>query len=244
MIAKRATESKQYHSGFKSRFGQSSKWKISSNNERRNTLKFPHSFIARVLIRPRMELRSQEKSFKPAFQCGSKYWFKTMFYTQTSGVEPVYKTSFPRLCLCLKNHKKPVLPRKPSTRVPCHSMFLDHRPPLSQYLSTLLLFFIPSSINCQCKCQCCLNNNSTWSCRELVLFQHICYVSVLLGDFHFLPIFERKLEKCLPHIGKVFFTQSAPQNIYEKCFWPLKFFFKERVFHWKTPITSCHILTT
>jgi hypothetical protein len=31
MLAKRATASKQYYSGFISRYGQSSKWKISRN---------------------------------------------------------------------------------------------------------------------------------------------------------------------------------------------------------------------
>jgi hypothetical protein len=70
-----------------------------------------------------------EKSFTPVFQSGSKYWFKTLFYTQTSGVEPVCRTSF-SLCLGLKTIEKPVLPRKPSTRadlqVPQYNGLMDN----------------------------------------------------------------------------------------------------------------------
>jgi hypothetical protein len=79
------------------------------------TIRFPQPFKAKVLTRPWKGIRSSEKGFKRAFLCGSKYWFKTLFDTQTSGVEPVCRTSF-SLCLGLKNYKKPVLPRKPSTR--------------------------------------------------------------------------------------------------------------------------------
>jgi hypothetical protein len=81
MIAKRVTDSKQYYSGFKSRLGRSSKWKISSNNERRNTLtlnlKFPHNFIARLLIRPWKGL-SHLGARKRVLSRVSK-WFKILF---------------------------------------------------------------------------------------------------------------------------------------------------------------------
>ncbi len=50
-------------------------------------------------------MRSSEKSFKPTFQSGSKYWFYTLFYTQTSDVEPVCRISF-FLWTGFKNHTK------------------------------------------------------------------------------------------------------------------------------------------